>query len=110
MISYMATYHTFSVPFGTAVTYVGIWLSVVPFSARPSSAWLQSASTGQEKEVLNGHTDLLQELLDALVDVLVTVIEQRRDALGLRFERHAERRGRRGCSGERVRFADRICN
>jgi hypothetical protein len=79
---------TFSVPFGTAVTYVGIWLSSVPSFCRPSSARRQRLA---RLVYIPAHTHLPDELLDGLVDRILLKVKLRSHPLGLVGECHAAR-------------------
>lgn len=80
---------TFSVPFGTAVTYVGIWLKLVPSFSNPSATRGLAAVSLFATGLIGEPTHLAQELLDALIHILVCVLELGNDGLGLGGESHA---------------------
>jgi hypothetical protein len=72
---------TFSVPLGTAVTYVGIWLMVVAFFSNPSSVpW--SAFPFWRIVCRTQLTHLSYELGANSTDVIVREVKLRGDALG----------------------------
>ena len=74
---------TFSVPLGTPVTYVGIWLMVDAFFASPSSVPL---SASQVPRVFGGlaRTHLSHEFIANGPYVIIREIKLRGHALGLR--------------------------
>lgn len=84
--------HTFSVPLGTAVTYVGIWLMVEAFFDSPSSV-----IDGKPRPIAPrhgiAHTHLKNKALNTLADLLVRVLELRRHAFRFLEERHCVRSG-----------------
>jgi hypothetical protein len=82
------------VPLGTAVTYVGIWLSSVPSFWRPSSVGSQYDTDGVQLWMAGKQrTHLTDELVNGLVDGIGAVVELSGDALGLLGESHAAFRG-----------------
>jgi hypothetical protein len=99
---------TFSVPLGTPVTYVGIWLKLVPSFSRPSSSgYVNKSSQTERGRSSTAHTHLAEEFLDSLVDIVVGVIELLDDHICLDFERglpldgrHGGQFGERGCGSE----------
>lgn len=83
---------TFSVPLGTPVTYVGIWLMLVPsFSSPSSSSRAASKRVRRRRECKARLTHLSQELVDVAVDVFIGKVKLRDDAGRLAGESHGER-------------------
>ena len=70
---------TFSVPFGTAVTYVGIWLKSPPSSCRPLSVIESEMSTASyfvhSRKLAPTH--LFDELLNTSVDIFGWIVKLR---------------------------------
>ena len=100
---------TFSVPLGTPVTYVGIWLMAPPSLARPSS--VKGSDCARIPETTFVRTHLSHELSHGLPDIIVRQLELCGHPLCFCCKSHCVRfRDRRFCRERRRGLASRPFN